>query len=156
MPLKLTSSHANRKVHPSSARPRHSGLTFLLQLSYLLVCSGTLSKVLIDSTFFILYWSIFKPSRWLRFGIIGGAIVILTVLAALGLAVIILETPTLQGQRLDKSSVDVNRKLAIAWAVWGLVSDLYILVLLISGVMSLRLSPTKKIAVSLVFGSGFA
>ncbi|KAL8658966.1 MAG: hypothetical protein Q9202_007346 [Teloschistes flavicans] len=138
VPLKLTSSHANRK------------------LSYLLVCSGTLSKVLIDSTFFILYWSIFKPSRWLRFGIIGGAIVILTVLAALGLAVIILETPTLQGQRLDKSSVDVNRKLAIAWAVWGLVSDLYILVLPISGVMSLRLSPRKKIAVSLVFGSGFA
>lgn len=102
-----------------------------------------------------MFWTIFKPSRRLRFGIIGGATIILIVNTAMVLTLIIYEVPLFTHPLINTSVSNlVLRKLSMALAAWTLASDLYILVLPISGVMSLQLSPKRKITISLVFGSG--
>lgn len=119
-----------------------------------------MAKVFIKLTFFILYWSIFYPFRWLRYGILGGAAVVTGVSAAFIMYVLISDTPRSGQTWLEKAQSGKERgttggvRLALTLAVWGLVTDIYILLLPISGVMRLQLSRKKRIALLTVFMSG--
>ncbi|KAL8754751.1 MAG: hypothetical protein Q9199_004122 [Rusavskia elegans] len=53
-----------------------------LKLSYVSSWLSNVANIFIKLTFFILYWSIFYPFRWLRYGILGGAAVVTGVYAA--------------------------------------------------------------------------
>lgn len=113
--------------------------------------------IFVKLTFFILYWNIFKPFQWLKIGIIGGGIVVIGVYAGCTLAILIQITPRPGQSWLEPSLIsnDTKMPLSVPLAAWALVSDVYILVLPISGVLRLQLSPKKKLALSAVFMAGF-
>lgn len=74
--------------------------------------------------------------------------------------VLISDTPQPGQTWLEKAQVAEERgtsggvRLAMTLAVWGLVTDTYILLLPISGVMRLQLSRKKRIALLTVFMTG--
>ncbi len=104
-----------------------------------------------------MYWNIFKPFRWLKFGIIGGAVVIVGVYTGCTLAIMISATPRAGQTWLESSQTARNEtgiRLSVPLAAWAMVSDVFILLLPISGVLRLQLSPKKKLALSMVFMTG--
>ena len=44
------------------------------QLAFLSTWTCNVAYIFVKITFFILYWNIFKPFRWLKLGIIGDAV----------------------------------------------------------------------------------
>ncbi|KAI4225605.1 MAG: hypothetical protein LQ349_007034, partial [Xanthoria aureola] len=64
-----------------------------LKLSYLTVWLTTVANIFIKLTFFILYWSIFYPFRWLRYAILGGAAVVTGVYTGFLMYMLISDTP---------------------------------------------------------------
>jgi len=93
----------------------------------------------------------------LKFGIIGGAVVIVAVYTAFILASMIGATPRAGQTWLESSQTSRNstgKTLSVPLAAWALVSDVFILLLPISGVLRLQLSPKKRFALLMVFMTG--
>ena len=111
--------------------------------------------IFIKLTFFILYWNIFKPFRWLRISIIGGTFAVTIVYLACLLAELIGATP-LSGQTWRESSTgnNIGRKLAVPLAAWTLASDIYLLLLPISCVFQLQLSAQRRFGLLTIFMTG--
>ncbi|KAI4218695.1 MAG: hypothetical protein L6R36_008805 [Xanthoria steineri] len=132
----------------------------ILKLSYVSGWLSNVANIFVKLTFFILYWSIFYPFRWLRYVILGGAAVVTGVYAGFIMYVLISDTPQPGQTWLEKAQANQERgtsggvKLAMTLAAWGLVTDVYILLLPISGVMRLQLSRKKRIALLTVFMTG--
>ena len=108
-------------------------------------------------TLFILYWTIFKPFRWLKKGIIGGAVIVTGIYGSLALGSLISAAPRPGGTWQEASLASQERfsqKFSVPRAAFGLVSDVFILLLPISGVLRLQLSLKKKLALVMVFMTG--
>lgn len=116
-----------------------------------------MANIFIKLTFFILYWSIFYPFRWLRYAILGGAAVVTGVYTGFLMYMLISDTPRPGQTWLEKAQEKRERgtsggvRSAMPIAVWCLVTDIYILLLPISGVARLQLSRKKRIALLTVF-----
>ena len=155
MPLITSSSDAYIKVRYFLAGIDKSNLA--LKVSYLADWLSNVAFTFVKLTFFILYWNIFRPFRWLKFSIIGGAAVVTGVYTAFTLAILIGATPR-AGQSWIASTASsraaIGVKVSIFLAVWSLVSDLFILLLPISGVLRLQLSPKKRFGLLVVFMTG--
>lgn len=128
------------------------------QVSVIAAWLLSLTYLFIKSTFFILYWSIFKPFRWQKYGILGGAIFVVMAYGSITLAIIIGTTPR-PGQLWREAfykwlSGEGNRVESQLLGVVGLITDLYILLLPISGVLRLQISSKKKLALVMTFMSG--
>ena len=52
------------------------------------------------------------------------------------------------------SQNDISQRLVVPLGAWGVVSDVFILLLPISGVLRLQLSPKKRCALIMVFMTG--
>ncbi|KAL9576233.1 MAG: hypothetical protein Q9212_007272 [Teloschistes hypoglaucus] len=134
------------------------GLT-VHQISVIAAWLLSLTYIFVKSTFFILYWNIFKPFRWQKYGILGGAIFVVLFYGAITLALIIGTTPR-PGQLWRDAfykwlSGEANRIEGQLLGTMGLITDFYILILPISGVLRLQLTPKKKFALVMTFMSGF-
>lgn len=131
-----------------------SDLIETYQLVYVSDWIGNVAQIFIKLSFFILYWNIFKPFRWLKLGIIIGGIVVTAGYAAFVLASIIAATPGGGSTWLDKDYCRVCVKSVLPLGVWGLASDIYILVLPISGIFRLQLALKRKVGLLMVFMTG--
>lgn len=111
-------------------------------------------------SFFIYFFQIFSPKPILRWTIWIGALITAVFYTTVTIVLFILTTPrhgvTLAEQYL---SLEVARtpfliKIVVALGYFNILSDLYILVLPISGVMGLNLQPKRKVGVILIFMTG--
>lgn len=155
VPLIITLSDAWFKVRRFFAINEKSNIPF--QLDYLSNWFRNVACTFVKLTFFILYWNIFKPFRWLKFGIIAGAIVVVGVYIACTLAVLVEGAPPLGHAWLETSLASHNSiglRLLVPLAAWAVVSDVFILLIPISGVLRLQLSQKKKFGLVLVFMTG--
>ncbi|KAL8871899.1 MAG: hypothetical protein Q9174_002368 [Haloplaca sp. 1 TL-2023] len=128
-----------------------------LKLAYISSWLSNLSYNVVKLTLFILYWNIFHLFRWLKYGIVGGAIVVTGVHTAFVLYIIIEDSPRPGQSWLDKSIADPNSgaiRLAIPLSAWALVTDVYILLLPIMGVLRLQLSSGRRLGLLMVFMTG--
>ncbi|KAL8700751.1 MAG: hypothetical protein Q9201_005279 [Fulgogasparrea decipioides] len=128
-----------------------------LKLAYISSWLSNVAYIFVKLTLFILYWNIFRLFRWLKFGILGGAFVVTGVHTAFILYIVISDSPGPGQTWLEKFSASHNGggvKLAIPLSAWALVSDFYLLLLPISGVLRLQLSPRRKLALLMVFMTG--
>ena len=128
-----------------------------LELGFLSDWTANVASVFIKLTFFILYWNVFYPFRWLRFGIIGGAAGFVSAYTAFIIASLVGATPPPGHSWLENSEKPRNRiaqRLSIPLAALALVSDVYILILPISGVLRLQLSRKRKFGLSMLFMAG--
>lgn len=124
-----------------------------MQLNFVIDWLSNVAQIFVKLTFFILYWNIFKPFRWLKFSIIGGALVVIGVYITLTLIRVVEASPR-AGQTWLETDRNACITLSIPSAAWTLVSDLFILLLPISGVLRLQLSPKKRVALLMVFMTG--
>jgi len=133
------------------------GLTILSQLGFLSDWLCNVAYIFVKLTFFILYWNIFKSFRWLRLGIIGGAVTLVIVYTAFIIASLVGAAPPPGRTWLEAyttSHSNIGKKLSVPLAAWALVSDVYIIVLPITGVLRLQLSRQKKLSLSMCFMAG--
>ena len=89
--------------------------------------------------------------------IIGGAVIVTGVYSGCTLASLIGAAPRPGGtwqEAASASHFSIGQKLSVPLAAFGLVSDVFILLLPISGVLRLQLSPKKKFALLMVFMTG--
>ena len=119
-----------------------------LQITYVGSVFSVLPFVFVKTGLFILYWTIFKPFRWLRFGIIAGASAVVSVYTACIIAILYGDAPARGILFL------YSQKLSIPIAAFTLASDLYLLVLPIAAVMNLKISRSRKYSLALVFTAG--
>lgn len=114
----------------------------------------------IKVSFFIYFYQIFGPKPVLRWSIWIGAIVTTVFYSAVTITLFVLSSPG-HGVSLaerfesfldEKTSPIVNTIIALGY--FNVFSDLYILILPISGVMGLNLQPKRKIGVVLIFMTG--
>ncbi|CAD6593000.1 MAG: hypothetical protein ASARMPREDX12_006648 [Alectoria sarmentosa] len=129
-----------------------------LKLGFISDWFCNVAYIFVKITFFILYWNIFKPFRWLKFSIVGGAIVVSGVYIAFTLANLIGATPRAGQTWLESTGswhYEIGVKISIPLAAWSLVSDVFILLLPISGVLRLQLSLKKRLVLLAVFMTGF-
>ena len=111
-------------------------------------------------SFHIYFFQIFSPKPALRWSILIGASITTAFYLAATIILFVLSTPgrgvTLAEQFASflsqGTSLVLNTTLAIGY--FNVLSDLYILVLPISGVMGLNLQPRRKFGVSLIFMTG--
>ena len=155
MPLIITLNDAFFKVSRLSHKKDESYIS--TQLSFVSAWLSNVPYIFVKLTFFILYWNIFNPFRWLKFGIIGGAGIVVSVYTAFMIACLVGSVPPpgrswLEGPKTGSESI--GERLTIPLAVVALVSDVYILILPISGVLRLQLSRKRKLGLSMLFMAG--
>ncbi|KAL8942173.1 MAG: hypothetical protein Q9216_001820 [Gyalolechia sp. 2 TL-2023] len=115
------------------------------------------ATVFVKITFFILYWTIFRPFQWMKLGILGGGVIVTGVHAGLTLYILISASPRRGQTWLEKATEpqeSAGLKLSVPLAAWTLATDLYIFLLPISGVLRLQLSRKKRFALLMVFTTG--
>ena len=155
VPLIITLSNAFLKV--SRFCPNKDEPYIPLQLSFLSDWLCNVAYVFVKLTFFILYWNIFYPFRWLKFGIVGGAAVVVSVYSAFTIASFVGAIPPPGHSWLENwetSRDSIGKRLSIPLAILALVSDIYIIILPISGVLRLQLSRKRKFGLSMLFMAG--
>ena len=128
-----------------------------LQLSYLGRWTAIITYIFIKLTFFILYYNIFKPFRWLKISIAGGAVVVTSVYVAFTVAELISATPGADQtwlEALSNARGSVRIDISIPISAWTLASDIFILLLPICGVVRLQISSKKKVGLLIIFMAG--
>lgn len=112
----------------------------------------------IKTTFFIMYLQIFRPLAWLRRCVYIGLIVVWVWYVGMGTAQMIITSPP-PGKGWVESFATPRYlrtfKLTVPVSVFGLVSDIYILILPLIAISHLQLSKAKKIGVTAMFSTGF-
>jgi len=111
----------------------------------------------LKNTFFILYLSLFKQLRWVRFCAWFGIIATTLIYTTLTICFFIWATPPKHVTWFaHQTSPGVKKafQASTPYASIGLVIDLYILIIPIIGVSGLQLSPKRKLGVLLIFLSG--
>ena len=155
VPLSVVLSEAYLKVRYSSADEKASNVS--LQLGFVTAWLSNVAYIFVKLTFFILYWNIFKPFRWLKFGIIGGVVVFIGFYFICTIISIVGDAPPPGRTWFENATTIQNgasQKLSVPLGGCALVSDVYILLLPISGVLQLQLSSKKRFALIMVFMTG--
>ncbi|KAG6990990.1 hypothetical protein G7Y79_00059g091750 [Physcia stellaris] len=127
------------------------------KLAFLSDWMCNVAYLFVKITFFIIYWNIFKPFHWLRIGIIGGAVTFAIVYVAFIVASLVGAAPRpgrTWFQAYTEPNDGIGKKLSLPLAAWALVSDIYIIILPICGVLQLQLSRQKKFGLSMCFMAG--
>ncbi|KAI1778800.1 hypothetical protein F4818DRAFT_437605 [Hypoxylon cercidicola] len=101
---------------------------------------------LVKLSLLLLYFRIFKPNRLVRYGIIFG-MVIVTLMYIVWMFVFIFQTAF---------NNEIGSHLSWAQAAFNLATDVYIMLLPISAVARLHVSPKRKLGIAAVFLTGIA
>lgn len=106
-------------------------------------------------TFFLLYTQLFRPMRWLRYSSYAGATFTALFYTAIVIWNLAITSPT-PGESWQNAALKGHKTLRDA--VWiasvGLVLDVYILLLPITGVSQLQMPRRQKLGVMMVFSTG--
>jgi hypothetical protein len=138
----------------NSSRKR---LIFCAKPSYTLLTVQPLVTLCVKLSFFIYFLHIFTPKAILRWSIFIGAFITTAAYIACTIIRFVLSTPPL-GVTLAEQFMPVKTfsilNTTFALGYFNIFSDLFILVLPISGVMGLNLAPRQKFGVVLIFMTG--
>ena len=106
-------------------------------------------------TFFLLYIQLFSPMRWLRYSSYAGATFTALFYTAIVIWTLAVTSPA-PGESWQKAAPKGHKTLRdTVWiASVGLVLDVYILLLPITGVSQLQMSRRRKLGVMMVFSTG--
>ena len=125
--------------------------------SAILVMIAPITLLFIKLTFFLLYYQVFRPLRWLRVVVYIGATLTCAFYGAASIAQIVFSAPkpgqswvehTLSGTTLHAEV------LAIPLSSVGLGIDIVLLVMPIIAIMGLQLPTKRKIGIMLIFMFG--
>lgn len=143
----------------------HSGFSdFFSQVSFdtaqttaITVFLAPLTFLFIKLTFFLLYFQVFRPLRWLRISVYIGATLTCAFYGATSITQIIFSTPK-RGQTwlehdFSREAYKTNI-LSVPLAAVGLGIDLVLLVIPIAAVVGLQLPTKRKIGVIFIFMIG--
>lgn len=127
------------------------------QTAAIVVYLGPLTFLFIKVTFFLLYFQVFRPLRWLRISVYIGATLTCAFYGAVCITQLVLATPRHGETRLENtlsgrfSKTDV---LSVPLAAVGLGIDIVLLVMPIAAVVGLQLPTRRKIGVIFIFMFG--
>lgn len=112
---------------------------------------------LVKCSFFIQYYQLFYPLRWIRISIWIGAIISTAFYVAFSITALILTSPWpgesfLEG--LLSQHYFKNTQFAIPLGVIGMLVDWYLFILPIPAVWNLKMSTSRKLAVINIFMTG--
>lgn len=127
------------------------------QTSAIVVFLAPLTLLFIKLTFFLLYFHVFRPLRWLRMSVYIGATLTCAFYGAASIVQIYFATPRHGQTWLDHSLSGNSLKaevLSIPLAAVGLGIDIVLLVMPIAAVMGLQLPTKRKIGIVLIFMFG--
>ena len=122
-----------------------------------MVMVGPLAFLFIKLTFFLLYFQVFRPLRWLRISVYIGATLTCAFYGAASIAQIVFSAPRPHETWLEHSlSGEFNKAdaLSVPLAAVGLGIDIVLLVIPIVAVLGLQLPTKSKIGVLLIFMFG--
>ncbi|CAF9943010.1 MAG: hypothetical protein ALECFALPRED_010428, partial [Alectoria fallacina] len=125
--------------------------------SAIIVFMAPITLLFIKLTFFLLYFQVFRPLRWLRISVYIGATVTCVFYGAASIAQIVFSTPRPGQTWLEhdfSGEGDKGQVLAVPLAGVGLGIDIALLVMPIAAVMGLQLPTKRKIGVMFIFMFG--
>ena len=108
-------------------------------------------------TFFLLYFQVFRPLRWLRISVYIGATLTCAFYGAATIAQIVFDTPKPGDTWLDFALSDSDPKsdiLSIPLSAVGFVIDLVLLIMPMVAVVGLQLPSRRKVGVIFIFMFG--
>ena len=124
---------------------------------YLVVITVPFTLLFVKITFFLLYYQVFRPLRWLRITVYVGATLTAAFYGASDITQMVLVTPhpgeTWVARYLSPES---HKTIILAMPIpcVGLVIDLFILTIPIVAVFGLKLPNSRKIGVLCIFMFG--
>lgn len=127
------------------------------QQSYITTIMVTPALGLIKCSFFIQYYLLFRPLRWVRISVWTGAIISAVFYAAVTVTAFVLESPWPGESSLEGLLSWHYLKFAqfsIPTGVIGMLVDWYLLMLPIPAVWTLKMSTSKKLGVLVIFMTG--
>lgn len=128
-----------------------------MQPCYLSIVLISPIMLVIKLTFFLLYLYIFRQNTWIKIGVYIGAFVTTVFYVGMGIARLVLITPSYGTGWMEsalRNETDKSAVLSVPLAAIGLGIDLYILILPIGGVFQLHMPSHRKVKVCLVFITG--
>jgi hypothetical protein len=127
------------------------------QQDYVTTITATPALGLIKCSLLIQYYTVFKPLRWLRICVWIGAIISVTFYVAVSITALVLESPWhgegLIGDILSWHYLEFS-KFSIPTGVIGMTLDLYLLILPMPAVLTLKMSLARKLGILIVFTTG--
>ncbi len=131
--------------------------SYTAQTSYIIVILLPFTLLFTKLTFFLLYFQVFRPLRWLRISVYIGATLTCVFYGAAFIAQTILETPSRGETWLEhsfSSEALMANKLSVPLPAVGLGIDIALLVMPIAAVIGLQLPTKRKIGVIFIFMFG--
>ena len=122
-----------------------------------MVILSPLSLLFTKLTFFLLYYQVFRPLRWLRISVYIGATLTCTFYGAAFIAQVVFEVPRRGETWLEHSlspELPKANVLSVPLASVGLGIDIVLLVMPIAAVMGLNLSTKRKMGIIFIFVFG--
>ncbi|KAA8566346.1 hypothetical protein EYC84_008929 [Monilinia fructicola] len=129
----------------------------LLIPAFLITVLTPLTFLFLKTSFFILYLQVFSQLQWLRICAWFGLATTALTYTVLTIIVFVFSTPRHGESWLTHQTSEAEKhitQLSVPQSAIGLILDLYILVLPMAGVSSLRMSPRRKFGVMSMFFSG--
>ena len=127
------------------------------QTSAIMELFSPLALLLTKLTFFLLYFQVFRPLRWLRITVYIGATLTCAFYGAASVAQFVFATP-LPGQTWLEHSLSGRawkaEVLSVPLAAVGLAIDIVLLFMPIAAVVGLKLPTKRKIGVMVIFMFG--
>lgn len=112
---------------------------------------------LIKCSFFIQYYQLFHPFRWVRISVSIGATIATLFFTAITIIVFVLATPR-PGESLTEAAVTKHffnfKTMSIFAGVFGVLVDWCLLILPIPAVWALKMPISKKLGVLIIFMTG--
>lgn len=127
------------------------------QQSYITTIMVTPALGLIKCSFFIQYYQIFRPLRWVRISVWIGATISAVFYVAVTVTAFVMESPW-PGESLLEGVLSWHylkfSQFSIPTGVIGILVDWYLLILPIPAVWNLKMSISKKLGVLIIFMTG--
>ncbi|MCJ1243457.1 hypothetical protein MMC30_000654 [Trapelia coarctata] len=136
--------------------PQITSPNFLVP-SNLIITLSPVTMLFVKITFFIMYFELFRPMRWLRICVYIGSGFTTIFYAGLAITMLAVSIPgpgEILLHKMAGHSSQITLAVAIPQAAVGLAIDIYILVVPIIAVSQLKLRPRQKLYVSLIIMTG--
>ena len=128
-----------------------------MQTSAIIEFFGPVTLLFTKLTFFLLYFQVFRPLRWLGISVYIGAPLICAFYGAAAITQVVLATPRPGQTWLEHNlsgEVYKSEILSVPRAAVGLGIDIVLLVMPIAAVVGLQLPTKRKIGIIIIFMIG--
>lgn len=128
-----------------------------MQTSAIIEIFAPVTLLFTKLTFFLLYFQVFRPLRWLRISVYIGAPLICTFYGAVAITQIVIAIPRPGQTWLEHNLSGEAAKgviLSVPQATVGLGIDIVLLVMPIAAVVGLQLPTKRKIGIMIIFMFG--